>query len=133
MEKQKYIVLTLLALAGSTLFLPIFETHFPEKNDTEVIYGYEFMFTYPFIALNGAIAYYIPFEDRTKGWILWSVTLLFFVLFLLVMGFAFSFSPVGTQTNENIAVGTYLLLTVTVFLFGYGLYCLLKKNPSKIP
>ncbi|MBI3239120.1 MAG: hypothetical protein HYZ43_09820 [Flavobacteriia bacterium] len=128
MDKQKYIVLTLLALTGSTLILPVLETHFSEKNYTEVLYGYEFMFIYPLIAINCALAYYIPFEDKTKGWVLWSVAIAFFVLFLLVMGFAFSFSPGGAQFEEHLAIGSWVLLSATIVLFGYSFYCLLKTK-----
>lgn len=131
MEKQKYIVRTVLALAISTLFLPLFETHFLERNYTEVLYGYEFMFIYPLIAIHCLLAYYIPFENRTKGWILWSIALAFFVLFLLVMAFAFSFSPGGAQIKENLAIGSWILLAATVFMFGYSLYCLLKNKPAQ--
>jgi len=128
LERQQRIVLVVLAIAISSLFLPIFETHFLEKNYTEVLYGYEFMFIYPLIALNCALAYYIPFEDKTKGWVLWSVTLAFFLLFLLVMAFAFSFGGGSAQIKENLAIGSWVLLSATLVLFGYGFYCLLKMK-----
>ena len=121
----------MLAIAISSLFLPIFETRFLERNYTEVLYGYEFLFIYPLIAIHGVMAYYIPFEDRIKGWGLWSVTLAFFVLFLLVMAFAFSFGGGSAQIEENLAIGSWVLLADTIFLFGYGFYCLLKAKSAK--
>ena len=130
-EKQKYIVLTTLGLAVSTLFLPLFETHFLERNYTKVLYGYEFMFIYPLIAIHCSMAYYIPFENRAKGWAVWSTALAFFLLFLLVMAFAFSFGGGSAQIEENLAIGSWVFLADTIFMFGYSLYCLLKNKSDQ--
>lgn len=133
MEKQKYIVLTALAIAFSTLFLPFFETYYLERHYTDVHLGYEIPFIYPLYAIPGLLAYYIPFENRTKALVVLISSGAFFLFFLLVLGFAFSFGGGSTQIKENVAIGFWMLLGTTIFLFGYSLWCILKNKSAKIP
>lgn len=131
MERQQRIVLVVLAIAISSLFLPIFETHYLEKDYCVAVYGYEFSMIYPLIGIHCLFAYFIPFNSKTTGWVLWSVTLAFFLLFMLFIAFAISFSPGGVQIEEQLEIGSLVLLTATLFLFGYGFYCLLKTKSAQ--
>ncbi|MES2555396.1 MAG: hypothetical protein V4604_04550 [Bacteroidota bacterium] len=120
MEKQKYIVLAALAVALSTLFLPVLETHFLDKKHIDVQLGYEIYFFYPLYAFPCLLAYFIPFEDKTKALIVLISSGTFYLFFLLVLGFALSFGG-GSAIREDIAIGFWVLLGATIFLFVYGL------------